>query len=69
MENNVNEPQTASELMMQNQIAAQPICVLPNKTTQTFLLELIEQSNFPGRMAEFVGNAKYILRSAEIVEK
>ena len=43
-----------------------PVCVLPNKTMQTFLLELIEQSNFPGRMAEFVMNVKGVLRDAEL---
>jgi hypothetical protein len=62
----MNEPQTASELMMQNQMPKQPLCALPNKTVQTFLLELIDQSNFPGRMAEFVGDVKSLLRDAAL---
>jgi hypothetical protein len=43
------EPQTASELMMQSQMPQEPICVLPHKDVQKFLLDLIEQSNFPGK--------------------
>lgn len=62
----MNEPQTASELMMQNQMPKQPLCALPNKTVQTFLLELIDQSNFPGRMVEFVGEVKSLLRDAAL---
>lgn len=62
----MNEPKTASELMMQNQISKQPPCVLPNKTVQTFLLELIEQSTFPGKMVEFVTDVKTLLHEASL---
>lgn len=65
----MNDPQIASEFLVQNQMSKQPLCVLPNKTVQTFLLELIEQSNFPGRMAEFVGDVKSLLRDAALSDK
>ena len=46
----MKEPQTASELMMQNQLPKEPLCVLPHKEVQQFLLELVDQSNFPGKL-------------------
>jgi hypothetical protein len=62
----MNDPQTASELMMQSQIKKPAEFVLPSTSVQKFLVELIEQSNFPGRMSEFVSGVKYHLANAEI---
>jgi hypothetical protein len=62
----MNEPQTASELMMQSQMPKEPMCVLPHKDVQQFLLDLIEQSNFPGKMIEFVHGVKNIIKDAQI---
>ena len=69
------EPQTSSDLMMQNQIHAisskekkEPIntTMLPSPDMQKFLLELIAQSNFPGSMSEFVSSVKYSIANAKI---
>lgn len=65
----VNEPQTASELMMQRQNNQnKQTCILPSKAAQQFLYELIEQSNFPGKMAEFVSNIKQEIYEAQILD-
>lgn len=62
----MNEPQTSSELMMQNQMQQEPPCVLPNQAMQQFLIELMDQSNFPGKMVEFVSSVKDVIKSAKI---
>jgi hypothetical protein len=62
----MKEPQTASELMMQNQLPKEPLCVLPHKEVQQFLLELVDQSNFPGKLVEFVASVKNVLKNAHI---
>jgi hypothetical protein len=62
----MKEPQTASELMMQNQLPKEPLCVLPHKEVQQFLLELVDQSNFPGKLVEFVASVKSVLKNAHI---
>jgi hypothetical protein len=62
----MKEPQTASELMMQNQLPKEPLCVLPHKEVQQFLLELVDQSNFPGKLVEFVASVKNVLKNAQI---
>jgi hypothetical protein len=68
-----NEPQTASELMLQNQLShaceaefVKPKCALPNETVQKFLLDVIDQTSFPGKMSEFVVGVKKLLSSADI---
>lgn len=62
-----NEPQTASELMMQNKMEAEkPVCVLPNETVKKFLLDVIDQTSFPGKMSEFVVSVKNLLSSSTI---
>ena len=43
-----------------------PACVLPTTDVQKFLLEVIDQTNFPGKMAEFVAQVKALLTNAEI---
>ena len=43
-------------------------CVLPDKNTQQFLIELINQSNFPGSISEFVSKVKQDIMSADIVK-
>ena len=67
---NTNEPQTASELMMQNQLKEteykQAIVSLPSTDVQQFLLQVIDQSNFPGNIVEFVVNVKALLHNAVI---
>lgn len=42
------------------------VCVLPHPDVQKFLLDLIEQSTFQGKMVEFVSGIKELLRTAEI---
>ena len=44
-------------------------CVLPDINTQKFILELINQSNFPGSVSEFVSKVKQDIMSADIVQK
>jgi hypothetical protein len=43
-----------------------PVCTLPHEDVQKFLLEIIDQTNFPGKMAEFVAQVKALLTNAEI---
>ena len=63
----MNEPQTASELMMESQVATvQPACVLPNTDMQAFLLDVIQQTSFPGKMVEFVAHVKAQISHAKI---
>ena len=62
----MNEPQTASELMVESQLPKQVDCVLPSQTIQKFLLDLISQSNFPGNMSEFVSHVKSTIGTAQI---
>ena len=45
------------------------MCILPNKNTQQFLIDLINQSNFPGSISEFVSKVKQDIMSADIVQK
>lgn len=67
------EPQTASELMMQNQLKEtkykQAIVSLPSTDVQQFLLQVIDHSNFPGNIVEFVSKVKQDIMSADIVQK
>ena len=67
---NTNEPQTSSELMMQNQLKEteykQAIVSLPSTDVQQFLLQVIDHSNFPGNIVEFVVNVKALLHNAVI---
>ena len=44
----------------------EPTCVLPNETVQKFLLEVIDQTNFPGKMSEFVSQVKDVLSKATL---
>ena len=67
----MNEPQTASELMLQNQLTssmpkAQPGVVLPNAEVQKFLFDVLNQTNFPGSMVEFVADVKRQIAGASI---
>lgn len=43
-------------------------CVLPHQDVQKFLLDVIEQSNFPGRLVEFVSGVKELLKTAHILD-
>ena len=68
----MSEPQTTSELMMQNQLTAvnraqaKPGVVLPNADVQKFLFEVLNQTNFPGSMVEFVADVKRQIADATI---
>lgn len=67
----MNEPQTASELMLQNQLAAtvqqnRPSVVLPNADVQKFLFDVLNQTNFPGSMVEFVADVKRQIAGATV---
>lgn len=41
-------------------------CLLPNENVQKFLLEVIDQTNFPGKMSEFVSHVKDVLSKATL---
>jgi hypothetical protein len=74
------EPQTASDLMMHNRDQAQrarenqntfriqdePEMVLPNAEVQRFLLDILQQASFPGRISEFVSHVKQLVQSARL---
>lgn len=65
----MSDMQTASDLMVERQIkpeSFEPDCVLPHADVQKFLLELIEQATFQGRMVEFVSSVKNVIKSAKI---
>lgn len=49
-----------------NRESSEPDCVLPHADVQKFLLELIDQSNFPGKIADFVFGVKNVIKSAKI---
>lgn len=69
-----NEPQTASELMFNSQLEQHelaskeslPDCVLPSETVKKFLIDVIDQTNFPGKMSLFVVQVKELLNSATL---
>ena len=69
-----NEPQTASESMLNTQLEQQelapkeslPSCVLPSETVKKFLIDVIDQTNFPGKMSLFVVQVKELLNSATL---
>lgn len=44
-------------------------CTLPHKDVQQFLLEVIAQTNFPGKLSEFVSQVKLVLTNAEIPDE
>lgn len=62
----MNEPQTASEIMMQSTLPKEPDCVLPHADVQKFLLDVLAHANFPGSMSEFVSSVKALLKDAQI---
>lgn len=65
----MSDMQTASDLMIDRQInqeSFEPNCVLPHTDVQKFLLELIEQATFQGRMVEFVSSVKNVIKNAAI---
>lgn len=67
----MSDAQTASDLMVERQInpkSSLPNCVLPHPDVQKFLLELIDQASFQGRMVEFVSSVKEIIKTATIRE-
>ena len=41
-------------------------CLLPNETIQKFLLDVVDQTNFPGKMSEFVSQVKDVLKQATL---
>jgi hypothetical protein len=43
-----------------------PSCVLPDAIVQQFLLDVIEQTSFPGKLTEHVSAVKHMLRTAQI---
>ena len=55
---------------MQNQLKEteykQAIVSLPSTDVQQFLLQVIDHSNFPGNIVEFVVNVKALLHNAVI---
>ncbi len=53
---------TASERMVERQETAD--CVLPDENVQKFLLDVIDQTAFPGKMAIFVAQVQAMLRAA-----
>ena len=59
--------QPPSDLMVERQ-HNDVNCVLPHKDVQKFLIELIEQSTFQGRMVEFVSGVKELIKTATIRE-
>jgi len=67
----MSDTQTASDLMVERQMNPKlslPNCVLPHSDVQKFLLELIDQASFQGRMVEFVSGVKDIIKTATIRE-
>lgn len=64
----MSEPQTASELMLQHQMAAAqpPKFVLPSHEVQQFLFDVLNKTSFPGSMAEFVVSVKGQIANATI---
>jgi len=46
----------------------EPLMVLPSETVRKFLLEAIDQLNFPGKMVEFVVSVKQQIVTAKIAE-
>lgn len=60
---------TASDLLVERQsdvMAQIPECILPHQDVQKFLLELIDQTSFQGKMAEFVSGVKSLIKNAAI---
>lgn len=55
---------TASERMVERQEAAD--CMLPDENVQKFLLDVIDQTSFPGKMALFVAQVQATLRAAVV---
>jgi len=41
-------------------------CLLPNETFKKFLLDVVDQTNFPGKMSEFVSHVKDVLSKATL---
>jgi hypothetical protein len=65
----MSNTQTSSDLMVKQQINSESTlsdCVLPHTDIQKFLLELIDQASFQGRMVEFVSNVKNVIKFAKI---
>ena len=65
----MSESITASGLMVERQtdaLSRSATCVLPHRDVQTFLIELIDQTNFRGSMMEFVLSVKQTIRDAQI---
>lgn len=63
---------TTSDRMVETQAAGNihslrnPSCVLPDAIVQQFLLDVIEQTAFPGKITEQVSAVKHLLRNAQI---
>lgn len=41
-------------------------CLLPDANIQKFLLDVLDQTNFPGKMSEFVSHVKDVLAKATL---
>lgn len=55
---------TASDRMVERQETAD--CVLPDANVQKFLLDVLDQASFPGKMALFVAQVQATLRAAVV---
>ena len=68
----MTEGNTASDRMVEAQTGEnvrsirQPVCVLPDEMIQQFLIDVIEQTSFTGKIAENVAAVKHMLRTAQI---
>jgi hypothetical protein len=54
------------DISIAEKTSAKNSCVLPHKDVQRFLLDVIEQSNFPGKLVEFVSGVKDVIKNAAI---
>jgi hypothetical protein len=55
---------TASDRMVERQETAD--CVLPDANVQKFLLDVLDQTSFPGKMAVFVAQVQATIRAAVV---
>ena len=70
----MSDSNTASDRMVEEHAGKnvrsirQPVCVLPDAMVQQFLLDVIEQASFSGKITEHVSAVKHLLRTAQIAE-
>lgn len=68
----MSDSNTASDRMVEEHAGEnvrsirQPTCVLPDAVVQQFLIDVIEQTSFNGKIAENIAAVKHMLRTAKI---